>query len=144
MNRALLVFAVAAVAALGGCKKNESATDVTGSNPGLFGPRARYSGVGHYTPGRLWTEVAGAEAGKDPAAARPADDDEVIVVVDGATGEIRQCGNMSGVCISMNPWAKAPPAGRSAPVALNKHAEDLDRTNEVEPAMSGAEPSQGK
>ncbi len=33
-----------------------------------------------------------------------ADDEQVIVVVDSDTGEIRQCGALSGYCVGMRPW----------------------------------------
>jgi hypothetical protein len=63
----------------------------------------------------------------NPAAATTADDSQIIVVVDSNSGEIRQCGNLSGHCIGMNPWANALGQDRAAPVALDAHEIDLTR-----------------
>jgi len=63
-------------------------------------------------------------ASQDPAAAKLADDEHVIVVLDSHTGEIRQCGDHSGFCVAMNPWTST--AAASAPVKLVKHAADLN------------------
>ena len=90
------------------------------------GPRTtgRYAGIGTFDAGRLWAEIAGAKKPADAAAAGVQDDEHVIVVVDSHTGEVRQCGDHSGVCVTMNPWAAASsPIG--APVKLRKHAADL-------------------
>jgi len=53
----------------------------------------RYLGAAVYSPGRMWTQIARAGAPADAAAATLKDDEQVIVVVDSATGELRQCGN---------------------------------------------------
>jgi hypothetical protein len=53
------------------------------------------------------------------------DDDKIIVVIDSHTGEIRQCGNLSGFCIGMNPWTQALSASQQGPVNLTQHASDL-------------------
>jgi hypothetical protein len=74
----------------------------------------------------MWTQIVRGDAVNAPAAARPADDEQVIIVVDSTTGEIRQCGNLSGQCIAMNPWAKPLAASQAAPLPLTKHAEELD------------------
>ena len=90
------------------------------------GPKSqgRYAGIGTYDAGRLWGQLAGIEASKNAAAATPGDDEHVIVVIDSHTGEVRQCGDYSGVCVAMNPWAGR--GSRSAtPVKLKKHAADL-------------------
>lgn len=80
----------------------------------------RYLGVGIYVVGEAWSRmVVPSPAGK-PTAARTADDEHVIVVVDSNTGEIRQCGDMSGYCTSMNPSSKALLASQQAPVDLAK------------------------
>jgi hypothetical protein len=68
----------------------------------------------------------------DPTSATTADDEHVIVVVDSQTGEIRECGDYSGVCASFNPWTRAIAGEQAAPVKLTKHAADLaaeTRTN---------------
>ena len=85
----------------------------------------RYSGIGLYAPGKLWSEIAPAdgEAKRDPALARRADDEQIIVVVDSRTGEVRECGNYSGYCVSIPPWARIVDG---APVKLNKHADEVE------------------
>lgn len=104
---------------LSGCNGREEAT---GSGPGPQKP-GRYAGIGIFEPGRLWQQTAGAPVSKDPTAANLADDEHVIVVIDSHTGEVRQCGDHSGFCVTMNPWTgAAPPA---APVKLAKHEADL-------------------
>jgi len=82
----------------------------------------RYLGIGTYVAGRLWSRQANVAAPSDPAAATIADDEQIVVTVDSQTGEVRQCGNLSGHCVVSNPWA-----GRSAPANLSQHAADLDR-----------------
>ena len=115
-----IVLAVLACMALTGCQKKAEAP---ASN--LFGSsaRGRYLGVAVYTPGRMWEQVVRAGAATDAAFATLKDDEQVIVVVDSATGELRQCGNLSGFCIAMNPWSKPAAA---VPTALLKHAQQLD------------------
>ena len=90
----------------------------------------RYVGAGLYGAGRLWPQmVRPKNPAKDasnavtPSPATLADDSTIIVVVDSATGEIRQCGDVSGFCTTMNPWTKR---ALGAPVVLAKHAADLD------------------
>jgi hypothetical protein len=94
--------------------------------PGPSTPKAsgRYAGIGTYDTGRLWGELAGANASSDPAAAKVRDDEHVIVVIDSHTGEVRQCGDYSGFCVTMNPWSGDGPE-TGAPVKLAKHAADL-------------------
>lgn len=117
----LWIVAVA-VAALGlaGCEKAGEGASPLGASQG----KGRYIGVGLFPAGRMWEQVVVADPAKDPAAAKPSDDEEIIVVLDSTTGELRQCGNLSGACIGMNPWAK--PASQMAPAALVKHARQLD------------------
>lgn len=135
---ALSVLLMACV--LPGCGEEAAGPDGGVRSPG------RYSGIGTYDAGRLWAEMAGIEAPSDPAAARLADDEHVIVVIDSHTGEVRQCGDYSGVCVTMNPWTGQ--GSRSAtPVKLNKHAaelaaEDEARALEVAPATEEAAPAQ--
>ena len=88
----------------------------------------RYLGVGTYPAGRMWSRQVTADRPADAAAATIADDEQIIVVVDSRTGEVRQCGNLSGRCIATNPW------GRTASVTLTEHAADLDRTDQTAPA----------
>ncbi len=93
--------------------------------PGPFeaGVRGRYAGVGIYPPGAGWTQMAHAAQPSDPMGSRLSDDDQIIVVVDSKTGDIRQCGNLSGVCIAMNPWTEAAGSIQTAPVLLTKHVD---------------------
>ena len=91
--------------------------------------RGRYAGVGIYTPGEMWAQLARSAARSDPAVARLEDDEQVIVVVDTRTGEVRQCGNLSGHCLAMDPWS-ASASVQAAPAPLLKHAQDLAREAE--------------
>ena len=95
------------------------------SGPGPKSP-GRYSGIGTFDAGRLWREMAGAAAPANPQSAKLEDDEHVIVVVDSHSGEVRQCGDHSGFCVTMNPWAGNAPRA-AAPVALKRHAAELDR-----------------
>ena len=78
----------------------------------------RFTGVGIYSPGELWSKMVGGDAGGEPSAARTADDEHVIVVVNSDTGEIRQCGDLSGYCVAMNPWTKSLLKSQDLPVRL--------------------------
>jgi len=110
---------------LSGCGSAEDAFSDSGpKSPG------RYSGIGTYAAGRLWAQMAGVQAPTDPAAARLEDDEQIIVVVDSHTGEVRRCGDYSGVCVSMNPWADQG-TRTAAPVKLTKHAADLDAEDQA-------------
>ena len=125
---------------LSGCGEEAAMSDGCSRSPG------RYSGIGTYDAGRLWAEMAGIEAPSDPAAARLADDEHIIVVIDSHTGEVRQCGDYSGVCVAMNPWTGQ--GSRSAtPIKLEKHAADLAaedeaRLEEAAPATGEAAPAE--
>ena len=123
----IIVSAVAALG-LGGCQK---AGEMPASGLGAPHGKGRYFGVGLYPAGRMWPQLVAAETAKDPAASKLADDEEIIVVLDSATGELRQCGNLSGACISMNPWAKPLAPSRVAPVLLGKHAAQLNEEAEA-------------
>ena len=103
---------------LSGCDQQGA---VSGPGPKSQG---RYAGIGTYDAGRLWGQMAGIQAPKDEAAAKLEDDEHVIVVIDSHTGEVRQCGDYSGVCVAMNPWA-GQGSRSAAPVKLKKHAADL-------------------
>ncbi|HEV2817696.1 MAG TPA: hypothetical protein VGW40_10825 [Allosphingosinicella sp.] len=115
-----LIGLLFATLSLGGCG--------FGPEPG-HGPRhgGRYLGIGIYSPGAMWQRLAGVERAQDDAAATLRDDEQIIVVVDSQTGEVRQCGNLSGHCIRMNPWSAQQPA----PVRLSEHAADIDGTGSV-------------
>ena len=123
-----LIVGVVACSLVGGCGEQASV-----SGPGLKS-QGRYAGIGTYTAGRLWAELADSSATSsatpDDASARLADDDQIIVVVDSHTGEVRQCGNYSGVCVAMSPWLKAR-SPVPAPVKLNRHAADLAAADEA-------------
>ena len=105
-----------------GCNQREAASSAGPKSPG------RYAGIGTFDAGRLWQEMRGASPTQDAAAAKLADDEHVIVVLDSHTGEVRQCGDHSGYCVSMNPWTASGP-GSAVPVKLNKHASDIDAEN---------------
>ena len=113
MRRSVYVFAVAG-SLLSACNRHDEAAAPGPRSPG------RYAGIGTFEAGRLWRETTGAPSSNDSAAAKLDDDEHVIVVLDSHTGEVRQCGDHSGFCVAMNPWAA--PGGTSVPVRLKKHA----------------------
>ena len=92
-------------------------------SPAAAGPKSqgRFAGIGMYDAGKLWAQMTGSGSTKDAAAATIADDEHVIVVLDSHTGEVRQCGDHSGYCVTMNPWT-GPRA--ALPVKLARHAAD--------------------
>lgn len=114
----MIGIATGAALALSGCGKR--AIDPPGGPP-----HGRYVGVGHFSPGPVWAEIAHATQPKDDAAARLKDDEQIIVVMDSETGEVRQCGNLSGVCVAMNPWSKPVAPSETAPVLVAKHADQI-------------------
>ena len=120
MKASYLSIILVAGLALGGCHKVSSWTeDDTKPHHG------RYTGIGIYTADPMWSHIAGADKPKDEAVATTADDQNIIVVVDGETGEIRQCGNVYGHCVGMNPWSHALSGKQTAPLGLDKHAADI-------------------
>lgn len=125
--RAILLIVLGAVAAtcLGGCQKAANA------QLGAAAHHGRYVGIGLYTPGQMWSQMVVATQPKEAAAARTNDDEQVIVVIDSDTGEIRQCGNLSGYCVSTNPWRKPLVPTQNAPITLGKHADQLAREAEA-------------
>ena len=136
--KALSLAVLATALCLSACERPApaaAATDAFGSI-GSDG-HARFSGAGIYPTSRMWEQIVGVEASKSPAASRLKDDSQIIVVVDTRTGEIRQCGNMSGVCVGMNPWSKPLTPAQSAPVPVLKHEEDFQR--EADEANAKAE-----
>ena len=129
--RPVILLALAAwPVALGGCNKADG-SPVAGN---AFSPRGHFVGVGIYTPGPMWTQLTRAAASTHPAAANPEDDEQVIVVLDSKTGELRQCGNLSGHCITMNPWSSRLPLAQQSPVTVLKHARQLAEEAEAEAA----------
>lgn len=117
------MWTAAAVAALGvtGCQKADEKAPIA-----INGPRGRYVGVGLYGAGPMWSHlVRPAATDADPASARLDDDEQIIVLLDTATGELRQCGNLSGHCIGLNPWAQPLAKDLGMPARLLKHAEQL-------------------
>jgi hypothetical protein len=130
--RIATIGVIAFAGLLAGCSRSSA-------SGGAHGDHARFSGVGVYDAGRMWQHMA-AQDPKDPALARLADDEHIIAVVDGRTGEVRQCGDHSGYCVTMNPWAGPVPQG--LPVRLLKHAADfeagpVDAERKPLPAASG-------
>jgi len=115
---------LALAVSLTACQKAERAETVAGK-----AHRDRFAGVGIYSPGAMWTQLARPAAASDASAATLEDDEEVIVVIDTATGEIRQCGNLSGHCLTLDPWSKSASV-QGAPAPLLKHARDLAREAE--------------
>lgn len=124
-----LTATVLAALALGGCSKREVAAAAFFGDGGS-GHRGRYVGIGLFAPDRMWEQLTGVVL-SGPTGATLKDDQEVIVVVDTATGEIRQCGNLSGHCIRMNPWTKPRDGAPSPAVILAKHRAELDHEPDV-------------
>jgi len=105
---------ILAVVALAGCQRAGDAPPGPGA-----GADSRYLGVGVYSPGRMWAQIERPQGQLAAGAATLRDDEQVIVVVDSKTGEVRQCGNLSGFCVTNNPWAGT---ASPAPAALAKPA----------------------
>lgn len=118
------------------------------SRPGEGYPAARnhgrFEGVGIYPAGLLWSRLATTGDQGAPAAAKLRDDDQVIVVVDSNTGEIRECGNLSGYCVGMNPWAHPISAPQTAPVSVQLHVEEAQRKAVVEAEAEAAAASDAR
>ena len=126
MRISLLTATLAGTLALAGCQKAEEH-----ARAGMTGGKGRYVGVGMYPATSLWAQLV-APAPIGAGAATLDDDEQVIVVMDSATGEMRQCGNLSGHCVGFNPWAAPLPAGQGVPAALQKHARELAAEANVE------------
>ena len=110
-----------------------SACDDTAGTGGGPHHGGRYVGIGLYAPSALWSRLAGVPRPSNPQAATLDDDNAVIVVVDSQTGEIRQCGNLSGHCIAMNPWS-----GQSAAASLTAHSADLSAQEMIDHSARNA------
>lgn len=93
----------------------------------LSSHHGRYVGIGIYSADAMWSKIVADDQPGSPKAATTADDRDVIVVVDSDTGEIRQCGNLSGFCVRMNPWTQSLPQSHAAPMHVAMHAAELDR-----------------
>jgi hypothetical protein len=130
-------FLVIAVTAVSACNSSPA----TNSSAAAHGGSGRYLGIGVYPASDLWQHLAATDRPRDAAAATLADDTELIVVVDSNSGEIRQCGNLSGHCIGMNPWAAPLGQGRAAPVALDQHMADLLREQDENNTTATAGPA---
>jgi hypothetical protein len=86
----------------------------------------------------MWRQIAHSGPAANAASATLGDDEQIIVVVDSNTGELRQCGNLSGFCTTMNPWTNSLPSAAHAPTALVKHAEQLDQEEAERAKQSSA------
>jgi hypothetical protein len=110
-----------ALLVLGGCHR--------GADGGFNRPQrhGRYAGIGVFDAGQLWSNMAVPKQAGAQQAATTADDEHIIVVVDTDTGEVRECGDFSGYCTSLNPWTSAIAPAQKTPVPLTAHAADLAR-----------------
>jgi hypothetical protein len=79
--------------------------------------------------------MAGMPDPSDSSRSRIADDEHVVVLVDTVSGEVRQCGDHSGVCVAMNPWTSKAPA---LPASLAEHAAELEAQDNVATANAAA------
>jgi hypothetical protein len=77
-----VLLGVFGLLALAGCQK-ASTSDGFGSG------RGRYIGAGVYTPGRMWQQIVRSGPAANAASATLKDDEQVIVLVDSNTGELR-------------------------------------------------------
>jgi len=107
---------------LGGCGARVAGGEDSASHHG------RYEGIGVYDAGRGWQHMA-AEEKRGDARATFGKDEHVIVTVDTNSGEVRQCGDHSGYCVSMNPWTRGLGPAQQLPVALTPEAEEPQSTN---------------
>jgi hypothetical protein len=119
MKGSSVLAALAAVALLAGCNQPVDPAGQGGEG------RGRYVGLGHYAPGRMWSQIVRASSA-DTAAARPQDDEQVLIVMDSVTGEVRQCGNLSGACVGLSPWSGPLTQAQRAPLPLAMHASQLE------------------
>jgi hypothetical protein len=115
-----LIFTVLACLALGGCER----ADQVSADARQSVAKGRYSGVGVFDAGRLWGKMIVPQGKNDEVAARLTDDEHIIVVVDSQTGEVRQCGDHTGYCVSISPWNAANASAPVLPAKLSVHDED--------------------
>lgn len=118
--RAIMLGLMTATLVLGGCKPAAVAdNEVTSTDDEAPARHGRFAGIGVYAADRGWAHLAGVPAPASKASASLRDDSMVIVTVDGATGEIRQCGNYSGHCIALDPWHGTLGPKQQVPVMLD-------------------------
>ena len=85
----------------------------------------------------MWSAAGRADRPRTPRRDACTTTSRCIVVVDSQTGEIRQCGNLSGHCIGMNPWL--PRSGRAAPVdSMRTGRSDRERARRDRERRTGA------
>ena len=77
------VLCTVSLMALAGCNQSAAPTASGPKSPG------RFAGIGVFAAGRLWGQMTGSAAAKDPALAKLQDDEHIIVVMDSDTGEVR-------------------------------------------------------
>ncbi len=122
--KTIALVGLAALPLLASCDQGPSSSGGSGQEG-----RGRYSGIGIYEAGRLWAQIKLDPATQPAGKAGLSDDEHVIVVVDNRSGEVRQCGDHSGICFAMNPWSRGRDA-TSLPLALDKTAAELDAEQE--------------
>ena len=122
---------------LAGCNQSPSPSAPGPKNPG------RFAGIGVFDAGRLWGQMASPASPSDAALAKLQDDEHIIVVIDSHSGEVRQCGDHSGYCVSMNPWAVGG-AQALLPVKLGKHAADFEKEDRNAAENAGQAGGQNK
>lgn len=110
-------------ACLAGC----GAIPDQGASPPAQG---RYNGIGLYSAGDMWQRLVADGLPRDSTAATLRDDEVVIVVVDSRTGEVRQCGNITGYCIGSNPWARPLGRAQALPINVTEHRADVERARD--------------
>ena len=128
--RKLFIGLLVVGATLGGCKREATIDDGMDTDSPVH--HGRFAGVGLYGTDHSWAHLAGAPKPADKAVATTADDTMVIVTVDGATGEIRQCGNLSGHCIAMNPWRGKLAPQQAEPVSVTARQDATGNSVAVE------------
>ncbi|HYI64179.1 MAG TPA: hypothetical protein VEW71_04770 [Allosphingosinicella sp.] len=108
--------------------------------PGSFPhQQGRYAGIGIYGAGDMWQRLVAASRPQYAVAATLRDDEVVIVVVDSRTGEVRQCGNLTGYCIGSNPWAGPLGREQALPVSVTEHLADVERARNRQNEAAAAE-----
>lgn len=118
--RAIMLGLLMATVVLSGCKK-AAVTDneIMGAEDEAPARHGRFAGIGVYAADHGWAHLAGVPTPGSKASASIRDDSMVIVTVDGATGEIRQCGNYSGHCVALDAWHGALGPKQRAPLTLD-------------------------